>query len=418
MPNLKGNAYFKFLTDSGFMLASSVVVNLANYVFHIGGARLLSVQGYGVLQTVINLINTITVVSVIIRIQFTKQYASYFHQGKANQAYGFFWKSTKLIVTLGMLVLLGFMIIASKVKLGFGNVTSEQLLVVLIVSLLTMVLANIRAVMRGELKIWKLATNTNFQSIARVVVIIPLLYFGFKIQGAVWGLVLVYILSVAYGALQIKEGFVKKSLISKNINLKSFSKESVWTMVGFLGLTSLISTDLLLVQKYLSSDAGFYSGLMLFGKAIIFSTTPLSAVIIPTIIASKKMKDKKNIIILAIVGSVAISSGILAIYYFFPLQIIRFAVSDTYLVIIPYLVKYSIFVVMYSLCYLIVNGFIGISNYFPSKASFVAAVFQLLGIIKYHQNIGQIVDISLLVTLALLSVLVFYFGRYFYGKQS
>jgi len=358
----------------------------------------------------------LTAVTVVIRLQLTKELIKLFNSNNSNSAKHLIKKTEASIIKVGILFAVLFGVAFNILKLSFGKLNIVHLNIVIFIAVLTFLLVTHRSYLKATLDFKKLAINTNFQALSRLLITIPLIYFGLKLNGALLGITVSYLLTLflIYKQTDIKNVFNTRDKLAIKFNI--VSKDSALTMLGFLGLTSLVSTDLLLVQNYLPNHAGFYAALMLFGKIIIFSTTPISSVLFPSIVNSTKQKSKK-IFLLSILVTTYFGVVILTLYHLFPNLIISTLLSDTYVIISPYLFKYSLFIFLYSFVYIFVNGFIALDDYRPAVLTFSIAFLQFVGILIFHNNIMQIISVSLYLTL-LLSVIIFiYFIKYYYGKE-
>ena len=121
---------------------------------------------------------------------------------------------------------------------------------------------------------------------------------------------------------------------SKPINLtkREAFVFAVPTLLTLLGLTSIYSTDIILVRHFFpASQAGLYAALAILGKIIFYASSAVSLVLFPVVservakgIASKKL-------IGSAITAVAIASFALAVLYFiFPDFIIGMLFGNAY----------------------------------------------------------------------------------------
>lgn len=399
--NSKNHFYYIFLSSSSIILISSIGVNFFNYLFQISSARLLSIDSFGILQTVLNLIAIATIFTVIIRLQLTKVLTKLVSENQTKEAGALVKKTSLFITLLGGLSILFFLFIEYVFQFRFGLIQNWHIITVLIVTTLTFYLALSRSLMRAYLMFVAISLNSNLQAILRLIFTVPILLLSFKLNGALFAIVLSYLVTLIFSYLQLKDKLRGKITEKVNLNLITFSKESIQTMVGYLGLTALISVDMILVQQFLPSEAGYYAGLMLFGKAVVFTTTPFSTVLFPMIIKSENKNDQAKLFILSIILVALIGGGAVLIFKLFATTLVPLLLSKSYLSIVPYLPLYTLFITFYSISYVIINGLIALNKFSTSYAALVATIFQIAGIIFYHNNIEQVIMISLLSSIAL-----------------
>ena len=261
-----------------------------------------------------------------------------------------------------------------------------------------------------------MAINTNLQAALRLIITIPVLLAGLKINGALAAIVMSYLITLLISFIQLKNKLRGNISDKIGINKIKFSKESIQIMIGQLGLTSLVSIDLIFVQHFLPNQAGFYAGLALFGKALLFASSPLNTVLFPMIISSEKKQQAKlilfSILILTIICVLAFIT-----FSLFSNILIQTLLSKSYLVVADLLPLYTIFIAFYCIANLVINVSIALNRYLTSYAAIIATLFQVIGIMYYHENLNQIIYVSLITTVILT---VFCFGTLidmFYRKE-
>lgn len=393
--------YFDLFSGSSIIFLSSITANGFNFLFNLVTARNLSVENYGILQTMLNLLNIMTILTVLINLRLTKQLAKYNLQKKRSSASALINKSGLFVVIVGVTTLAFFLLINSIVSVSIGSVTSANLIVVILLSILGYLLAVNKALMRASLLFTALALNSNFQSVIKLTFSMPLLFLGFKLGGVIWSLFISSTLAIGYAIWQLRSRLFFNLFEKINFSVKTFTKESASTMIGFLGLTSLVSTDLILVQHYLINQAGYYAGLTLFGKGLILTTVPLNTVLFPLIINAKNNLVGKKLFKIAILGAFSLGLSVFLIFMLIPKQIVAIALTPSYQVIVPLLPYYSLSVLFFTVSHIIINGFIALDEFIPGYAALLAAILQIAGIFYFHHSLSDIVTVSLFVNTGL-----------------
>lgn len=401
-------AYFILLSSSSIILISSMLINFLNFLFHLVAARNLSVDDYGIFQTMLNLFNIITFLTVFVNTQITRQLTKYISKGNNFSASALVNKSNLGVAIIGLIILILFILINSITPIELGSVTSQNLAIVIILSILGYFLTINRALMRAHLLFTTFALNSNLHSVLKIIISVPLFFLGFKLSGVIFSLFLSSLLALLYSVWQLRGRFFLNVFEKIDFNVKNFMRESASTMIGVLGLTSLISTDLILTQHYLFQQAGYYAGLSLFGKGIILTTFPLSSVLFPFIISTKSNIVSNKLFKIAILGVFAIGISIFLVYLLIPKQIVSLVLSPSYLSIVPLLPYYSLSVFLYSISHIIVYGFTALEEYTPGYIVFLAAILQIIGILFFHDKLENIVTVSLLINIGLIVYLTIF----------
>ena len=157
--------------------------------------------------------------------------------------------------------------------------------------------------------------------------------------------------------------------------------------------------------------AGYYASLATLGKIVFFASSPIVMVMFPLISARHENgQDSRQTLNLSLALVLFASLGITGFYFLFPQFMIKILYGVDYLAAAPYLVYFSIFLSLYALVNVLVNYYLSIKKvkivFFPV----LAALIQILLILVFHQDIFQIVLVSIIVLgLLLIALLGYYF---------
>lgn len=398
--------YFSLLSSSSIIFASSILTNFFNFLFNLVTARNLTVESYGILQTMLNLFNMAAILTVLVTLQLTKQLAKYSSQGKHRSSSALVNKSVFFVVVVGSAIIALFILANNILPLSIGLVTSENLLIVILLSILGYIIAIQRALMRANLLFIALAINSNLQYASKLFLSILFLLSGFKLYGVIISLFISSIMTIVYSLWQLRERLFFNLFEKINFNVKAFTKESLSTMIGFLGLTSLTSMDLILAQYYLPGLAGYYAGLTLFGKGILLTVAPIATVLFPLIINAKHSTDGKKLFRIALLVTFILSFSVYFIYRLVPEEIVKLALSKSYLTIVTLLPYYGFTFLLFSLSHIIVNGFIALDEFTPGYVASLTAILQIIGIFYFHNSLYDIIIVSLFSNIILAGYLI------------
>src|SRR3989338_2342358 len=86
------------------------------------------------------------------------------------------------------------------------------------------------------------------------------------------------------------------------------------------------------------------------------------------------------------------------VYWLFPKLVIGILFGQKYLVAEPYLPLFGAFMFVYTLLYLFGTFFISISKFKQGSLMLVGAIIQILGIHFFHENLYQVITISIIAT--------------------
>jgi len=245
----------------------------------------------------------------------------------------------------------------------------------------------------------------------KLLIAIGLVFWGFKINGALFGFLVGGIVAYFYTLVPLR--FVLASQQEEkttNLKNKEFFRFALPVFFSTLAFTSLFTTDVILVRHFLPGhESGFYAALAVLGKIIFFVTSPIVAVAFP-LISERHAKGARYRHLLWIsfllIGVVSFLATL--IYFLWPQLMIKVLYGVPYLAAAPYLGFFAIFLSFYSLCFLMVNFFLSVGKTKAVILPLIAAVTQILFIWFFHQNLWQIIFISIfLLALLLISLLLY-----------
>jgi len=178
-------------------------------------------------------------------------------------------------------------------------------------------------------------------------------------------------------------------------------------------MTSLFSTDIILARSFLTSyDAGLYSALALLGKIIFFLSGPIGMVMFPLISEYKaKEQNYRKIFLQSLVIVAMVSMLMTVIYFIAPKFIVQMLYGTDYLKAASSLGLFAVFLSLYSLSSIFVNYYLSIKKIIAAGFPLLAAILQIILIFLFHQNIGQIVYVSIMVIGLLLALLMLYYWK-------
>jgi len=223
---------------------------------------------------------------------------------------------------------------------------------------------------------------------------------------------------IAYVLNFIPLGFMFKA---KALPMKLTKREAITfavpTLLVTLGMTSIYSTDMILVRHYFSAlDAGVYASLAVMGKIVFYATSVLGAVFYP-VLSERHAKGENTsaIIRIGLFAVTVISSGITLLYFLFPNFIIKMLFGSSYLGGAPYLGIFGIFLVLYSIGNMFTTTFLATGKTKMWIVPVVCALLQIIGISVFHQSILTVIYIDIAISVLLVVGLG---GYYLHNKKG
>jgi len=201
----------------------------------------------------------------------------------------------------------------------------------------------------------------------------------------------------------------------KTVDSREITKYAIPVFFSTLAFTSLYTADVVLARHFLSAqEAGFYAALATLGKIVFFASSPIITVMFP-MISERHASGKQYLGFLNLSFGLVILGclGVTSVYFFFPELMIKTLFGSQYLPASPYLFLFAIFISLYTFSSLLVNFYLSIKRTRIVILPMMAALFQAVAIFAFHQNLSQIVLVSVVVLgllfISLLIYLVYFF---------
>jgi len=411
------NQFLKLLKNQ--LVAGSLVLfigttfaNFGNYLYHLLMGRMLGPVDYGALVSLISLAYLIGIVSSTLDIVVARFTSIYKVKADYPRIYSLFKEFSQKFLFVGIGIFAIFAL--SNQFIGeFLKITHNQAIILIgSIFIIRFLVPVNNGLLRGFLNFTFLSVNGVLGVILKLGLGVVLVKMGFSVLGAIIGVVIADYLTYLFSFVPLRFLFNYRAK-ARAINWKEKILYAWPTFIVVLSLTSLFTTDVLLVKHFFTAhQAGLYSALSMLGKIIFFASGAIAIAMFP-LVAEKHENGKKyqGLLNQALLLVGVISVGLTAVYFVAPKLMVQLLYGSSYLEIAPLLGIFGIFIALYSEVNVLINFSLSIHQtkvaFFPA----IAAGAQALLIWFFHNSILQVVQISILVTaLLLLALLLYNFG--------
>jgi len=399
----------RLITGSFIMTLGAGLGGGLNYVYHLLMGRMLGPSDYGVLAALISLSYILSIPVGALSLVVIK-FASALKGKEQIGAIKVLFKGTnKKLLPVSLLILLIFIFLTPLI-VSFLHLPSFWLFIVILLAFFVSIFYTIsRAILQGLLCFSSLVVSNVLGALIKLGVAVVFVIWGFKIYGALFGILVGGIVSYIFTLFFLRFLFQKKpqKLKLNNREIISFALPSFLSTLAF---TSLYTSDVILVRHFFSGqESGFYGALSTLGKIIFFVIGPVIAVAFPMFSERHANGGNYRNLFLASLGLVGTICFFLSgIYFLFPGLIVRLLFGETYLSITPLLGYFAIFLSLYSFSFLLINFCLSIKKTRAVVLPVIAAILQIIFIWFFHQDFQQVILISISATaLLFVSLLVF-----------
>ncbi|PIU02401.1 hypothetical protein COT66_00375 [Candidatus Shapirobacteria bacterium CG09_land_8_20_14_0_10_49_15] len=409
---LAGN---KLIAGSLVMFSGTMVANVGNYIYHLLMGRMLGPVGYGELQSVISVAYLLFIFISALALTTTKFIAGL--KGRGDQA-GIRWLFAVLNrkVLLAASVVLILTILGSPLAKNFLHLHSTLPIIFAGLLFLISALSSVnRAILQGLLRFKQIVQSHISETAFKVAAAVILVSLGWAVDGATLALVLASLVGL-WTAFRFLKPLRHGRSSQPDLNKKIFLQYGLPVFFFNLSFTSLFTNDIILVKHFFPAyEAGLYASLAVLGKIIFFATGAIPNVMFPMIVHRRSQGKKIKHLLLASLALLSIiAAAAVLVYWLFPKLMVRLLFGSDYLAIAPLLVWMAIFMSLYSLSYLLTSFSLSIEKTKVVFFGVAAALLQVTLIALFHQQLLQVVWISIGITGCLFLSLVVYS---FYGQK-
>lgn len=399
----------EFFKASFWVFLASGVLSAGNYFYHLLMGRMLGPELYGVLESVISLFYIISIPFIPLTLVIVKFVSSYKGKHEKEAIASFYNYIRNKIFLYGIIATLG-ILIGSPLIMSFLHINNLYFQIFMALGFFIGLLSVlIKGTLQGIFNFFAIFVANTAETVGKLAIAVILVYLGFKALGAFIAIALALLIG-----LVVSFFFIKKERLS---SIKEFKdgreifKYSIPVFLTMLGLTSLFTTDVILVRNLFSGvESGYYAALSVLGKIIFFATFPISMVLFP-LISEKRAADKeyKNLLLTGIILALVISGGIVLLYYFLPKIMVVLLFGEKYVKIAPLLATFGVFIAIYSFCSLLANFYLSIYKTRIYAFVLAASMLQIILILLFHKSLSEVINMSILSSAMLLISLIVYY---------
>lgn len=397
----------KFISGSLVMLIGTNLYNFSQLLYHFLAGRFLGKAIYGDLATIISILGFFAIIQLAFNLTIVKFIAS---EKNDHATSGFIRWVYKWSLIIGFVLMLSIVTLAQPIK-SFLQI-SDISYVILLGPLLLFFIVTLsgRSILQGLLKFDQYIYSLLAEAFVKIILALMFFLLGYALFGAIGAFLIGVIISFIITSLMLKQYLLAPVNISPNIwPLLKFSGA---VLVQGVALTSMYTTDLLIIKHFLSAEvAGLYAALAILGRVVFFGASPITNVMFP-IIAKKHLSGEKyyGILGLSVILVLGFSLVITSLYWLFPTVPLGFLYGEHYLEGAPLLWLFGVFMSLLSVAVLLTQFFLSINETKPVYIFALAALLQALLVWFNHDSLFVVVQMSIIsAALLVLSLFVYFF---------
>lgn len=342
--------------NSAVLFLGTMGANVLNYVFHLVIGRIVSVEIYGETESLISLVNIISVPALTLAMVATKYASSCKAEGDKKGSLEIWKYLNKKIIKYGLPLFL-ITVIATPYAGKFLNIQNNFALIII---WLLMLLSFFAAVNSGMLQGWQkfkyISLVGVWGAVVKLIFGVVLVKAGFGLSGIVGSFMLASLAAYLVSSLAFKFIVIGKEdkggveQCETVVDFQSLKRYITPVLMGNLAITILGNADMVLAKHNLGAlAAGQYGALTVVSKIIFFATSVIAAVLFSMSAENHhKKSDTDAIFKNASYLILAISLGAIVFYFSFPEFILGMLFGNKYTDVAGYLGWFAIMVALFS----------------------------------------------------------------------
>src|SRR3989344_5021242 len=248
-------------SGNGIVFSGTLFANLLHFIFNLFMSRTLSVSDYGTLASLISVILLFALIADSFVPTIVHFSSLWFAKKELGIVSSIFFEVSKLSFFIGILTIITFLIFQESIS-QFLRMQETSLIFLLSLTIFLSFFYSVnRAMIQSMLSFKFLSFLGVLGAFIKVALGVSFVKMGFGVGGAMWAFLISFFIPYIASFIPLKFVFVNKDKNSI-IKFSTLVKYGGPATLSILGLTFLITSDIILVKHFFSlEDAGIYAGL-------------------------------------------------------------------------------------------------------------------------------------------------------------
>jgi O-antigen/teichoic acid export membrane protein len=380
----------RFFRIGTLLFLATLVSNLLNFLFQVTMGRMLTPADYGTMNALLSTFMIAAIPFTTISMVLTREVSFLRAEGQLAGVRRLFYWTYKRVGTVGLPALAVFLLLSPAVRQFLRIDTTTPVILLGVVIFLSVSFPVNLAFLSGL---------QNFVPVAVASGALGPLKYGFCVLFVVLGLGLngVFIGHIfCYLALLLVSSWPLRLVLSGAVGIAEKPRRLFIAahpeLLANLAFAFMTQFDLVLVKHLFSPDvAGTYAVAAVFGRAVLYLPTGLIMVLFPIVAENYALnRNQTNFLWKALVYTLVLSGSGTLLYCLFPEVILGVLFPGRYIAAAPLLALYGVAMLPMALLLITMNFHIARGHRGIWLVIAVGAATEVLAILLWHENLGQI----------------------------
>ena len=281
----------EFEKNSLILFILMMVSNVCNYIFQITVGNMMTVEDYGIVNTVLGIVGILTIPTTIIAMISARYIALSATIGNEDEIVSVLQLLVRFVAAVGVILLCAGFVGIEGITRIFSLGSKNYVIGALLIAIVNLFFSVTSGTLQGLKKFFPYGIQTVLTSGGKLFFSIVFIIIGWRVYGVIAALICGVFLSILYGVYHTKV-YIKRTFSYKGkcvIDIKEFCKYAVGAIVAQSCVIAFTNGDILLVKAFFSDmEAGIYSSAMVIGKIAMYVSTAVIATLFPLVVEQEQ----------------------------------------------------------------------------------------------------------------------------------
>jgi O-antigen/teichoic acid export membrane protein len=380
----------RFLRVGTLLFVATMFTNVLNFLFQVTMGRMLGAADYGTMNALLSTFMIAAIPFTTIAMILTRQASVFKAQGQLAGIRGLFHWTYRRLLAVGLPALVVFLPLAPVLRGFLRMETTLPIILMGFVIFLSISFPVNLAFLGGLQRFIPMAITSGSLGPLKFSLCVLFVVLGLGINGVFIGHILCYLGLFLISYWPIRQSLRHVGTLQekpRRLFIRAYPE-----LLANLAFAFMTQFDLVLVKHLFAAETvGTYAVAAVFGRAVMYLPGGLVLALFPMVAENHALNKNQTTMLWKALAYTLLLSGCGALlYWLFPEPILRLLFSGKYLDAAPLLTYYGIAMLPMALVLIVMNFHIARAHGRIWVVIALGVIVEVLAILLYHQNLGQI----------------------------
>lgn len=388
----------EFEKNSIILFVIMMIGNLCNYLFQIIIGNMMTVEDFGVTNTILSIISFLSIPTTIIAMISARYIALNVEENTNERMLSALKYLYKITTYIGVILLVIGVLSVEKIARAFSLESKGLVYGSVVIAISNLLYCISTGTLQGLKRFIPYGMQGIISSFFKLIGSVLLVFIGMRVYGVLIAVCFGNVLAIVYATKYIGSDLIQAFGYKGHsvIEAKEFVPYAIGTVISQSCMIAFINGDILMVKYYFDErEAGIYSSAMVIGKIAMYVSTAVVTTLFPIVVEKNKKKEST---ISLLMKAMAYGGGVALLCSVGMVTLGKYVVGALFgqkyeeaIAILPFV---CVYIVPLTVLTVFMNYFLAInrSNFFASIAS-ITMVCILIGCSFGHDSIPKMMTI-------------------------